>query len=248
MTWKTPPDVLNLQPQHVDVWRVHLDLELDSVKSFESTLSTDEAQRASSFHFDKDRNRYVIAHFSLRDVLGRYLEAEPAQLEFSIDEYGKPALLEHKLEFNLSHSGSFALVAVTQHRIIGVDVERMREGISSHSIARQYFSPAEVAEFDAIPVEQRETAFFACWTRKEAFIKAKGLGLSLPLDSFDVSLTPNEPAILRAVRPQPQEAARWKLRSLDVAPRHAGAVAVEHTDAKSQDLEFRLWDWQHTEG
>ncbi|HRQ22466.1 MAG TPA: 4'-phosphopantetheinyl transferase superfamily protein [Anaerolineales bacterium] len=231
----------------MDIWRIHLDIGLDSVKLFESTLSADEIRRASSFHFDKDHSRYVIAHFSLRDVLGRYLKAEPAQLKFSIDQYGKPSLLKHKLEFNLSHSGSFALVAVTQHRIIGVDVERMREGISSHSIARQYFSPAEVAEFDAVPVEQRETAFFTCWTRKEAFIKAKGLGLSLPLDSFDVSLTPNEPAILRAVRPQPQEAARWKLRSLDVAPRYAGAVAVEHAGAKNQDLEFRLWDWQHTE-
>jgi 4'-phosphopantetheinyl transferase len=244
MTWKTPPDVLNLQSQHVDVWRIHLDIGLDSVKSFEATLSADETQRASSFHFDKDRNRYIVAHFSLRDILGRYLGAEPAQLEFSIDEYGKPSLLKHKLEFNLSHSGSFALVAITQNRIIGVDVERMREGISSHSIARQYFSPAEVAELETLPIEQRETAFFTCWTRKESFIKAKGLGLSLPLDSFDVSLTPNEHAILRAVRPQPQEAACWKLLSLDVAPRYAAAVAVENADAKSQDLEFRLWDWQ----
>jgi 4'-phosphopantetheinyl transferase len=247
MTWKTPPDVLNLQSQHVDVWRIHLDLELDSVKSFESTLSEDELQRASNFHFDKDRDRYIIAHFSLRDILGRYLGTEPAQLEFSIDQYGKPSLLKHKLEFNLSHSGSFALVAVTQSRIIGVDVERMREGISSLSIARQYFSPAEIAELETVPAEQKETAFFACWTRKEAFIKAKGLGLSLPLDSFDVSLTQDEPAILRAVRPQPQEAARWTLLSLDVAPRHAGAVAVEHADATNQDLEFRLWDWEYKE-
>lgn len=244
MTWKTPPDGLNLQSRHVDVWRIHLNLELDSVKSFESTLSEDEFQRASNFHFDKDRDRYIIAHFSLRNILGRYLGTEPAQLEFSIDQHGKPSLLKHKLEFNLSHSGSFALVAVTLNRIIGVDVERMREGISSLSIARQYFSPAEIVELETVPADQKETAFFACWTRKEAFIKAKGLGLSLPLDSFDVSLTPDEPAILRAVRPQPQEAARWTLLSLDVAPRHAGAVAVENAELKVQDFKFRLWDWQ----
>jgi 4'-phosphopantetheinyl transferase len=244
MTWKTPPDVLNLQSQHVDVWRIHLDLGLDSVKSFESTLSADESQRASRFHLDKDRQHFIISHFSLRDVLGRYLNLEPAELGFSIDQYGKPSLLKHKLEFNLSHSGSFALVAVTQSRIIGVDVERMREGISSLSIARQYFSPAEIAELETVPAEQKETAFFACWTRKEAFIKAKGLGLSLPLDSFDVSLTPDEPSILRAVRPQPQEATRWTLLSLDVAPRHAGAMAVENAELKDQDFEFRLWDWQ----
>lgn len=245
MTWQTPPDVLTLQPRQVDIWRIHLDPGLDSVKPFESTLSADETRRASSFRFDQDRNRYVLAHYSLRRVLGRYLNAEPAQLEFTIDPNGKPALRTHKLEFNLSHSGSFALAAVTAHRPIGVDVERMREAISSHSIARQYFSPVEVAELETVPSEQRELAFFTCWTRKEAFIKALGLGLSLPLDSFDVSLTPNEPAILRAVRPQPQEAERWILRSLDVAPRYAGAVAVQNADAKNRDLEFRLWDWEY---
>ena len=245
MTWQTPPDDLSLQPRQVDIWRIHLDLGLDSVKPFESTLSADETRRAASFHFDKDRNRYVLAHYGMRHVLGRYLKTEPAHLEFSIDPNGKPALHGRKLEFNLSHSGSFALVAVTAHRPIGVDVERMREAISSHSIARQYFSPVEVAELETVPSEQRELAFFTCWTRKEAFIKAQGLGLSLPLDSFDVSLTPNKPAILREVRPQPQEAERWILRSLDVAPRYAGAVAVQNADAKGQSLEFRLWDWDY---
>ena len=142
------------------------------------------------------------------------------------------------MEFNLSHSGDFALIAVTQGRKIGVDVERIRQGISSHVIAQQYFSKAEVAELQSLPIDQRESAFFTCWTRKEAYIKAQGLGLALPLESFDVSLTPGQPAILRATRPDEKESTRWTLRSLDVDPNYAGAIAVEVAD-----LDFRLFSY-----
>jgi 4'-phosphopantetheinyl transferase len=130
------------------------------------------------------------------------------------------------------------LLAVTQERKVGVDLERIRPGISSQVIARQYFSKSEFAELLRLPSEQREAAFFICWTRKEAYIKAQGLGLSLPLESFDVSLSPHEPAILRATRPDSQEATRWTMLSLEIDARYASAVAVE-----SQSVEFRLWDW-----
>jgi 4'-phosphopantetheinyl transferase len=142
------------------------------------------------------------------------------------------------LEFNLSHSGDFVLIAVTQGRKIGVDVERIRQGISSHVIAQQYFSKAEVTELQSLPLEQREAAFFICWTRKEAYIKAQGLGLSLPLESFDVSLTPGHPAILRATRPDPKESTRWSLLSMDVDPNYAGALAVE-----KDMLDFRFFSY-----
>jgi 4'-phosphopantetheinyl transferase len=222
----------------VDIWRASVDLPKDSLESLGATLSTDEIERASRFHFQADRDRFTLAHGCLRDVLARYLHCEPGQLSFFANDYGKPALQDQKLEFNLSHSGDFALVAITREHKVGVDVERIRQGISSQVIARQYFSKSEVAELQRLPPEQREAAFFTCWTRKEAYIKAQGLGLSLPLESFDVSLTPNEVAILRATRPDPQEAARWTLLSLEVDPRHASAVAVE-----GKDLQFRLWDW-----
>jgi 4'-phosphopantetheinyl transferase len=117
-------------------------------------------------------------------------------------------------------------------------VERIRQGISSHVIAQQYFSKAEVAELQALPLEQRMSAFFTCWTRKEAYIKAQGLGLSLPLESFDVSLTPNKPAVLHATRPDADEASRWTLFSLELDVHHAGAVAVY-----GQGLNLRLWNW-----
>lgn len=239
--WTSPPDSPHIESRHVDVWRIFLNLEVDSIKLAESTLSADEAQRAARFHFPKDRDRFIAAHGILRQIIGRYLHCKPDELTFSVNQYGKPSLVDSNLEFNLSHSGDFALLAITQNRKVGVDVERIRQGISSHVIAQQYFSKAEVAELQSLPITQREAAFFTCWTRKEAYIKAQGIGLSLPLESFDVSLSPNEPAMLRAVRPDPQEAARWTLRPLDVSQNYVGALAVEGID-----LDFRLWDWNIT--
>jgi 4'-phosphopantetheinyl transferase len=237
--WSRPLDDLDLQSHQVDIWRARLDLPTEVLDQMKATLSSDESQRAERLHFPTDKDRFIAAHGCLREILARYLHCESDQLVFSKNHYGKPALRNHKAEFNLSHSGDLALIAVTQERKVGVDVERIRQGISSQVIARQYFSKSEVAELGTLTSEQREVAFFTCWTRKEAFIKARGMGLSLPLDSFDVSLSPNEPARLRATRPDPQEATRWTLFSLEVDPGYASAIAVEG----GQDLEFRSWDW-----
>lgn len=236
--WIPSPQTLNLEHHQVDIWRLSLNIPTDSVKLTESTLSADEAERAARFRFEVDKNRFIVSHGVLRNILGRYLHRDPAELKFSVNQYGKPALVDSTLEFNLSHSGDFALIAVTQGRRIGVDVEHIRQGISSHVIAQQYFSKSEVAELQSLPLEQRVNGFFTCWTRKEAYIKAQGLGLALPLESFDVSLTPGQPAILRATRPDEKEATRWTLRSLDVDPNYAGAVAVEVAD-----LDFRLFSY-----
>jgi 4'-phosphopantetheinyl transferase len=254
--WSPPPDPLNLQPSQVDVWRISLDLPTATVKSLESTLSADETQHAARFHFLKDSHRYIAAHGCLRNILARYLRCEPGQLSFSTNEYGKPVLEERELEFNLSHSSDFALIAVSRGHKVGVDVERVRQDIELESIASRFFSQNEVAEMMVLSPDRRAIAFFNCWTRKEAYIKAHGLGLSLLLENFDVSLTPNEPAILRATRPDPEEAARWELISLEVDPCYAAAIAVHsvalrprpaplYRDGQTQadKLEFRLWDW-----
>jgi 4'-phosphopantetheinyl transferase len=148
-----------------------------------------------------------------------------------------------------SHSGmkkaDYALIAIAQGRRVGVDVERIRPGISSFVIAQQYFSKAEVAELQALPIEQRVAAFFDCWTRKEAYIKAQGLGLSLPLESFDVSLSPQLPPLLRATRPNPNEAARWMLYSLEVDSLYAAALTIEKVtpQAENEATELRSWQW-----
>lgn len=240
--WSPPPPGLDLQTGQVDIWRIKLNLPDGSLELLESTLSAAEAQRAQRFHFPQDRKRFIAAHGCLRKVLAGYLHCEPGKVSFSKGSHGKPGLAtrpsQRRLEFNLSHSADFALIAVTWERRIGVDVEQIRPGLATEDIAWRYFSQLEVTELMALYPEQRETAFFQCWTRKEAYIKAQGSGLSLPLESFDVSLTPNDPAILRATRPDLQEAACWTLFSLEIDPRYAAAVAVE-----GQGLELRLWDW-----
>jgi 4'-phosphopantetheinyl transferase len=221
------------------VWRVSLDVKSDPVQQAESILSADESQRAARFRFAEDRHRFIVSHIALRDVLSRYLHIRPEVINFTVGEYGKPAVVSKlKLDFNLSHSGDFALIGIARERKAGVDVERFREELEIEKIANRFFSENEIAELISLPSDQQLMGFFNCWTRKEAYIKAHGLGLSLPLDSFDVSLSPNGPAILRATRPDPQEVSRWTLLSLDIEDQYAGAVAVE-----GLDLDFRFWDW-----
>jgi len=237
--WNHPPDALELKSNQVDIWRVALDLYPVSAQWADFTLSTDESERAARFHFDKDRQRFTLAHASLRDILSRYLDCETSQIRFSANKYGKPMLLtDPKMDFNISHSGEYILIAVTRGHKVGVDVEHFRMDLDHEKIAHRFFSQAEYEAFSKIPHEQKVIAFFICWTRKEAYIKAHGLGMSLPLDSFDVSLSPNEPAVLRATRPDPTESDNWTLLSLDVHSEHAGALAVE-----GRDLEFRYWNW-----
>jgi 4'-phosphopantetheinyl transferase len=237
--WSPPPDDLELGPHQVDIWRIFVDLQIDSAKLLESFLSADESERAARFYFPSGRDRYIVAHTSLRHILGHYLCCEPHQLNFSKNEYGKPALIVNEgIEFNLSHSGDYALIAVTHGQKIGIDIERIRENMELERIARRFFSQREVTELMSLPAEERTIAFFTCWTRKEAYIKGQGLGLSLPLDSFDVSLTPNEPAVLRATRPDPNEAGRWTLQSLEVNSGYVAAVAVA-----GRNLQYRYLGW-----
>lgn len=233
--WLTAPVDFQLDSQQVDVWRVFLTVQPDSVQRMESALSADESQRASRFHFETDRQRYIVAHASLSGILAHYLQCEPHVLKFSANDYGKPFLPDHNIEFNLSHSGDFALVAVARGRRVGVDVEFAREEGELVNLATRYFSPREGSELMALPPGQRTRGFFHGWTRKEAYIKAQGLGLSLPLDSFDVSL--GEPAVLHATRPDTSEAARWSLHSIEVGSNYTAALAVE-----GEGLEIRYWD------
>jgi len=244
--WTRPPGTLDLQRGQVDIWRVSLDastrlstgLQTDSVKQITSTLSADEIARAARFHFPADRDHFIVAHASLRDILSRYLHCQPGELTFSVNQFGKPRVDNFTLEFNLSHSNDFALIAVAQQRKVGVDIERIRSDLELENITTRNFSKSEISELMGLSVEQRVTGFFNCWTRKEAYIKAHGLGLSFPLESFDVSLRPNEPAIIRATRPDQQEVARWTLFSLHVDSEYASAVAVE-----DENPQLRLWDW-----
>jgi 4'-phosphopantetheinyl transferase len=239
--WRSAPETLLLRRNEVHVWRAALDVPESDVRRLGSTLAGDERQRAERFVFQRDRTHFVVARGLLRVLLGRYLEHDPQRLRFVYGTYGKPELATVSggtdLRFNVSHSHGLALYAVTRQRDIGVDVEGIRPEVAQETIAEHFFSPREVAVLRALPATLQATAFFACWTRKEAYIKARGDGLSLPLDQFVVSLAPGESAALLYTGWDPQEAARWALQNLAPGPGYMAAVAVA-----GHDWQLTCWE------
>ena len=229
MIYTSLPASANPPATHIDVWCWRLDRPELSSSSACTLLSEDERQRAARFVFDVHRTRYIAAHVRLRLLLGDYLGCDPAALRFSTNRFGKPCLAdgpeaEHGLTFNLSHTEDIAVLGVAEDLPLGIDVEALRP--APLEIADHFFSHAEREELAKLERDARDIGFFQCWTRKEAFIKALGSGLSTPLDSFSVSLSPGIPACLRMVDGDPQEAARWQLVHLDPAPGHVGAIAA----------------------
>jgi 4'-phosphopantetheinyl transferase len=226
----------------VHVWMSWLDLPADRITQFASTLTEDEIERAERFHFERDRNRYVVSRGLLRELLGRYLKRNPAQVRLIYGPNGKPELAgyeaDHTLQFNLAHSGEIALYAFTQGRPIGIDVEKVRTLSDADGLAKRFFSAKEYLAWRSLARGDRLAAFFRCWTSKEAFIKAIGAGLSYPLDQFDVTLSPDEPAGLLAIAGDVKEAKRWSVRALYPAQDYAAAVVA------LDDWRLSRWRWE----
>jgi 4'-phosphopantetheinyl transferase len=222
---------LTLGPNEVHVWRIALGRADGGEASLAATLSPDEQTRAARLPAAHARRRFVAARGALRTILGRYAGLAPAELRFCYGLRGKPALdLATPLRFNLSHSSELALLAVAHGREIGVDVEAIRADRELERIADRFFSAAEVAALRAAPPEERADAFYRCWTRKEAYIKAVGDGLAIPLDSFDVACDRESPARLLANRLVPTEVDRWLMAGSNLGPGYAAAVVVEGGD------------------
>jgi 4'-phosphopantetheinyl transferase len=226
----------------VHIWLTELDQVPERLNRLWHILSADERARAERFHFNTDRDRFIVAHGALRNIIGGYLEVDPAQLEFKTNSYGKPSLsAEYQtadLRFNFSHSHSLAVYAITQGRELGVDVEYLMDSYAGEQIAERFFSPQEVATLRSLPEHLQKEAFFNCWTRKEAFVKAKGEGLSIPLDQFDVALTPGEPAALLNTKWDLKEASQWTIHNLNAGPGYAAALAVKGV---CLELKYRHW-------
>jgi 4'-phosphopantetheinyl transferase len=233
-TWSWPPQSLSLPTGEVHIWRIGLEQPDDFLEKFRATLEPDELERASRFHFEKHRRHFIVGRGFLRDVLSRYLKTKPEALRFSYGTYGKPALAgEHEyssLRFNMSHSHNLALLAITEEKQLGIDVEHIRADFASEDIARRFFSRVEVESFNALATEEQVAAFFRCWTRKEAFIKATGKGLSQSLDSFDVTLAPAVQAAL--LRVEDDNASRWSISDVDVGSDYAASLVVEGVASK----------------
>jgi 4'-phosphopantetheinyl transferase len=237
-SWEPAPQHLALEADEIHVWRARLDCSETVLGQLEATLASDEKARADRFVFPRDRNAFIAARGILRELLGRYVHRPAAHLEFDYGAQGKPALRtessQESVQFNVSHSHGVALLAFTLGRHLGVDVELVRPDFAGEKIAERFFSPQEVAELRTLPPTLQDEGFFLCWTRKEAYIKARGEGLQIPLQSFHVSLTPGKPELLQAA-----DGSRWSLRSLRPDPRYVGAVVAE-----GQGWQLRCWEWR----
>lgn len=240
--WVEGPKHPVLGYDEVHVWRARLNLNRSLLCQLREILSPDERQRADRYHFQRDREHFVAARGVLRDVLSRYTGAPPESLRFSYSEFGKPSLIcDESGEapfFNISHSDDVAIYAVTSAREVGVDIEKVREDFAGLDIAERFFSINEVAALRALPHAERAGAFFDCWTRKEAYIKARGEGLSCPLHLFTVSLAPGRPAALLHTDDDPQDAARWSMVDLYPEEGFRAALAV-----KGETPTIRCWRW-----
>jgi 4'-phosphopantetheinyl transferase len=196
--------------------------------AFRPLLSADELARADRFVFAKDRQAFTVAHGVMRQILADTLRLSPHELAFQTNEYGKPHLVGQVLPFNLSHSGDYGLLAVGEvgeTRPCGIDIEQLSRTINIHDIAPHYFSPAEQTELYALPPAQQTSGFFKLWTRKEAYIKAWGMGLSLPLADFDITIS-EPPRLLRHVG-QPSAPEQWQIHHLELPiPDYMAALVV----------------------
>ena len=241
-SWNSPPLDLTLELGEIHVWRVSLAQTESCLQSLQQTLSTDERTKADRFVFPNDRSQFIVSRGALRSILSRYLNISSHILRFDYNPYGKPSLIVaqggNTLRFNVSHSRGMALIAITKSRDIGVDIEGINPNFSFLDIAEKFFSPVESSVLRSLPEHLQATAFFTCWTRKEAYIQAVGKGLSIPLNQFDVSLAPGEPAALLKVEENPEEASKWSLIELFPSSDMVAAVAVAGDCCK-----LHCWEW-----
>ncbi len=241
IAWRLPPENLRCDSHQVHLWRAALDRPDEGVEGLRRMLAADEQARAERFHFSLDRERFIVRRGLLRVILGSYLAIEPHLLQFHHGPFGKPALAVHSggdlLHFNTSHSSGLALFAITRNRELGVDLERWCVGKPDEEVAERFFSPSEVTALRTLPKPKRKRAFIAAWTRKEAYLKATGAGLSMPLDQVEISLLPGEPTAQVMAGQDRQESSRWRVQHLIPAPGYVAALCVEGHD-------WRLECWQ----
>ena len=229
-----------LEEKQVHLWKIDMESLKKDVKSYCSLLNEKELIRTKTYRFQKDHDTFVVTRSVLRLLLGRYLTSDPRKLDFKYGKNGKP-FLEGKhapIEFNVSHSGSLAIIGVVKGYPLGVDVEYMKPDLNFLELAQDFFSLGEIQKLKSLPENQLQVAFYRCWTRKESFIKAKGIGLGYPLDAFSVSLESDHKAELEDTSMDPIEKERWNMFSFIPKENYRAAIAVDHHCRK-----YKLFDW-----
>jgi 4'-phosphopantetheinyl transferase len=221
--------VVKLSKDEVNVWCIRLDgASAEQVENAARALSHDEQERAQRFRLPELRTKFVLARAGLREILSHVTGMQPRDVTFAYGRHGKPSLAGDAagVEFNTSHSGEIAAYAVTVGEPVGIDVEQHRKMQHIEHIARRFFCPAEWQDLMKVDEAERETTFFNCWVRKEAYMKAVGGGFAIPLHSFRVSLINGETPALLDVRDRPDEAREWAMHPFVPAPDYSGAVAI----------------------
>jgi 4'-phosphopantetheinyl transferase len=239
MTWPPPPPAWPLAKGEVHVWFADLDLPAQRRAVLARLLSADERQRADRYSPVPAREQFVAARGLLRVLLGAYLHVPPAEVVFAAGPQGKPTLAGAPLHFNVSHSRGGALIAVTTVAEVGVDLERLRPYPNYRDMAERFFHPGEAAALVALPAAQAEQAFFHVWTRKEAFLKATGLGIAGGLERVQISVPPDEPARVLDIDGASAPAARWSLTTLLPREGYVGALALE-----ARNYQLKCWTWE----
>jgi len=241
-TWSVPPMQMHISHEDVHVWRAFVSSQGMNTARLYDILTAEEREKAGRFHFAQHRHTFIATRGVLRLILARYTGIEAPAIRFGYGPHGKPFLANDEgaagLSFNMSHSHGLALYAIACKRRVGIDVEYISGDLAAERIAEHFFSPAEVAALRSLPAEVQNQAFFNCWTRKEAMVKAIGDGLSFPLDAFDVTLAPGEPAALLAIRTPNQDIGRWMLHALYPADGYVAALAVE-----GYGWRLQCWQW-----
>jgi 4'-phosphopantetheinyl transferase len=248
-TWNNPPT--NWQPtaNRIDVWRTTIDHDTTALDHcYANLITSDERKRADQFRISNRRNEFILGRAMVRHVLGKSLACDPITVTLTFEAKGKPflepAVDVNCVEFNLSHSHGLLLLAVTQTNPIGVDVEKMRVKTDCTKLATRYFSKNEVAALNQVPAKNQREAFFNCWTRKEAFLKATGKGISFGLDQFDVAFWPTADARLLATRFDESEAANWAMANIPIDSGYAASVCIKADSQADNSLDIARWAWQ----
>jgi 4'-phosphopantetheinyl transferase len=241
LTFPLPKDY-SLPDDEVHIWQTCLDLSCDRIEGLREILSIQEQQKADRFNFDRDRKRHIIARGLLRLVVARLSNTSPELLKITSTSHGKPHLLhdvcQPRIEFNISHSGELIYVVIGNGRAVGIDVEKVRNDVPVEMIARGAFSTLEFDELMALDPALRLDSFFTCWTRKEAWFKAKGEGLSALLDRCGKSPFGQLPMPISLANPEANPVANWTLRDLQVDTGYKAAVVFAGTDCR-----VRRWKW-----
>ena len=241
-SWNAPPTQPLFLRKDVHIWRAGLDLPGKNIEKLRETLASDERIRADHFRFERDRSRFIAARGILRLIISRYLSVEPGAIRFIYAKEGKPklqkALGKTGIQFNLSHSEGLALYVFAWNREVGIDIEYMREISQIEQIVEQFFSVRERVLFGALPLREKKETFFNWWTRKEAFIKAVGEGLSYPLWEFDAALAEEKSLDSSTILGGAQEGPGWSMWDVRPADGFTGAVVV-----KGRGWDVHCWQW-----